>query len=84
MSPWRVLEKITNNILSTVCTSGLKKYFKENPLEAGDINVDELAAQFNSAFFNPTWGYTTRQQIVDAAQKNEKPDRRPIIPESFA
>ena len=74
---------ITNNILSTVCTTSLKAYFKANPLAMGDINVDELAAQFNSAFFNPAWGYTTRAQIVEAAQKNEKPSRRPIIPESF-
>ena len=74
---------ITNNILSTVCTSGLKAYFKANPLAMGDIDVDELAAQFNSAFFNPIWGYTTRAQIVEAAQKNEKPNRKPIIPESF-
>ncbi len=75
---------ITNNILSTVSTTSLKAYFKANPLAMGDINVDELAAQFNSAFFNPAWGYTTRAQIVEAAQKNERPDRRPIIPDSFA
>lgn len=75
---------VTQNILSTVATTSIKEYFKANPLSAGDISVDELAAQFNSAYYNPTWGYLSKSQIVEDARTNERPDRSPIIPADFA
>ena len=75
---------ITNNILSTVTTSSIKAYFKANPSKAGDISIDDLAASMNSKFYNPTWGYKTKEDIVNSAKVNAKPvDNRPIVPPDF-
>ena len=48
---------ITNNVLSTVTTAGIKAYFKANPMKGFDINIDRLANSELSAYTNPSWGY---------------------------
>lgn len=75
---------LSASVFATATSLALKEYFKANPLAAGDINIDELAAQFSSAYYNPMWGYLTKSQIVEEARINEKPDRSPIIPPDFA
>ena len=72
------------NVLSTLTTVSIKEYFKKNPLSAGDISVDDLAAQFNSAYYNPTWGYKSKAEIVEQAKENARPDRTSIIPSDFS
>lgn len=49
---------ITNNLLSTASTAGIKEYFKRNPVKGMDINLDKLANSQMNAYMNPAWGYT--------------------------
>lgn len=74
---------ITNNILSTVTTAGIKEYFKRNPIEAATIDLDKLANSQNSVYMNPAWGYTSEAQIIEEAKLNYRPSRRPLIPSDF-
>jgi len=75
---------ITNNIMSTVTTLGIKTYLKANPQKgAPEIDIEKLVNSQNSALYNPAWGYTTRDQMFDDAKINQKPVLKSRIPENF-
>lgn len=74
---------ITNNVMSTVTTLGIKTYLKSNPQAAPEIDIEKLANSQNSALYNPAWGYSTREQMFDEAKINMKPTLTKRIPESF-
>ena len=73
----------TSNLLSTAVSVGIKKYFEANPDKGFDIDIDKLANNPLSAFTNPAWGYTSRQQMDDEACQNVRPPRSPRIPPDF-
>jgi len=70
---------ITNNVLSTVGTVSIKEYYKRNQ-KALDFDIDSM---ITSPFYQPNWGYTSQQQIVDDARANQKVALVPKIPDSF-
>jgi YidC/Oxa1 family membrane protein insertase len=74
---------ITNNVLSTVSSVGIKSYLKANPQKAKEIDIEKLANSQNSALYNPAWGYSTREQMFDEAKLNVKPILKARIPENF-
>jgi len=74
---------ITNSILSTMTTAGIKEYFKRNPAAAVDIDLDSLANSYSSAYMNPAWGYTSREQMIEEAKLHVKPSRTQRIPADF-
>ena len=74
---------IVNNFLSTATTGGIKAYFKANPSGAANIDIDKLAGQFNSAYYNPTWGLVNKERILEECKTNEKPGRSKMIPADF-
>jgi YidC/Oxa1 family membrane protein insertase len=73
----------TSNVLSMAVSVGIKKYFESNPNEGFDIDIDKLANNQLSAFTNPVWGYTSRQQMDDEARQNVRPPHAPRIPRDF-
>ena len=74
---------VTNNLLSTVTTVSIKQYFKKNPLKIEKINIDELANSQNSVYYNPTWGYTSKDQMYEEAKLHFRPARKSKIPADF-
>eukprot|EP01042_Synura_sphagnicola_P000454 gene454-481_t len=74
---------ITNNVLSTVTTAGIKEYFKRNPSSVINVDLDKLANSRSGAYSNPAWGYTSPTQMVEEAKLNLKPARAPRIPADF-
>eukprot|EP01036_Dinobryon_divergens_P025148 gene25148-33668_t len=74
---------ITNNIISTTTTAGIKAYFKKNPVSLGIVDIDALASGMNSAYLIPSWGYSSEQQMVDEAKANWRPARKSKIPADF-
>ena len=74
---------VTNNLLSTATTVSIKQYFKANPVALETINIDELANSQNSAYYNPVWGYNSREQMYEEAKLHYKPPRVPRVPSDF-
>lgn len=74
---------ITNNVLSTVTTASIKEYFKRNPVQLSNIDLDTLADSGNSVYMNPAWGYLSKEQMIQEAQVNVKPTRKVRIPADF-
>jgi YidC/Oxa1 family membrane protein insertase len=48
---------VTNNLLSTATTASIKEYFKRNPVELQNVDLDALASSSSSVYSNPAWGY---------------------------
>ena len=74
---------VTNNLLSTLTTVSIKQYFKANPLPLEKINIDELANSQNSAYYNPAWGYSSKEQMYEEAKLHYRPPRVPRVPADF-
>eukprot|EP01039_Chlorochromonas_danica_P004013 gene4011-4388_t len=77
---------ITNNLLSTVSTWGIKEYFKRNPVKMDSVDIDALiASQFSQS--NPAlytlWGYKSEDDMIAEAKLNYHPNREPVIPSEF-
>jgi len=73
---------LTNSVLATGSTLGIREYFKQNPSKF-DIDIDKLANDQYSAFRNPVWGYENQAQTFDEARLNLRPSRKPRIPADF-
>lgn len=76
---------ITNNVLSTVSTVGIKEYFKRNPIKFDDVNLSALLDPQFIQRIDPSgvWGYTSMDDMkkdVDTFQFRG----RARIPESFS
>jgi len=74
---------ITNNLLSTATTLSIKAYFKANPVQFNDIQLDKLASQVQSAangLSYPEWGYNSEEDMIAEAKANFRPSRSSIIP----
>jgi len=74
---------ITSNIVSTATTASIKAYLNANPPEIASVDLDQLANSMNSAYMNPTWGYSSEKQMIDEAILNYRPARTPKIPADF-
>jgi len=75
---------ITNNVLSTVSTAGIKAYLKANPQSVGaNIDLDLLAGNQTSVYMIPAWGYSSEAQMIEEAKLNYRPKRVSRIPVDF-
>lgn len=74
---------ITNNILSTVTTASIKEYFKRNPVKLASIDIDSLMDNPQGIYMNPTWGYTSKEQMILEAKDNKRPSLKNKIPIDF-
>ena len=74
---------ITNNILSTVTTAGIKEYFKRNPVKLASIDIDSLMDNPQGIYMNPTWGYSNKEQMIQEAKENKRPSLKSKIPLDF-
>ena len=74
---------ITNNILSTVTTASIKEYFKRNPVKLASIDIDSLMDNPQGIYMNPTWGYSSKEQMIQEAKENKRPSLKSKIPLDF-
>ena len=48
---------VTNNLLSTLSTVGIRQYFKSNPNAGFDIDIEKMSRKLFTVNANPIWGY---------------------------
>lgn len=70
---------ITNNVLSTVSTVSIKEYYKRNQKDL-EFDIDKM---ITSPDYQPSWGYTSREEALAAARRNDQMVFSPKIPETF-
>ena len=52
-------------------------------IQAFNVDIDKLANNQMSAYTNPAWGYSSRNQMIEEAKLNYKPLRKSKIPSDF-
>jgi len=62
-------------------TVPLRAFFAFGKIEK--IDIDQLANSQSSVYYNPAWGYTSRDQMYEEAKLHYKPSRAPKIPADF-